>query len=77
MKTSTFFACGIPENERDLHLAMISVIENDKKFQKDYGMQKAFYKKTNQCIGVCGFIRKKEYAENIEKYIELIREPLI
>jgi GNAT superfamily N-acetyltransferase len=64
MKTSTFFACGVPENERDLHMAMISGIETEKEYSKDYGLVKALYEKTGECIAVGGLIRRKEYAEN-------------
>lgn len=64
MKTSTFFACGIPLNDTDLHLAMISGIEVETEYQEDYGLKKVFNKKTGKYMGVAGFIRRKEYAKD-------------
>ena len=61
MKTSTFFACGVPETERDLHLAMISAIESEKEFQKNYGLQKVWDTQLNEYIGVTGSVRREKY----------------
>ena len=62
MKTSTFFACGTPETELDLHLAMAASTEAEKDFRKDYGLQKVWHVGLRQYIGVSGLIRRKEYA---------------
>lgn len=64
MKTSTFFACDIPETERDLHLAMISATESDKEFQKDYGLQKVWHSDLKEYIGVSGLVRREKYNDS-------------
>jgi hypothetical protein len=64
MKTSTFFACGIPETEKDLHLAMISATEGEKEFRKDYGLQKVWHTDLQEYIGVAGPVRREKYNES-------------
>lgn len=57
MKTSTFLAGGIPENDHDLHFLMNYVIEKDERFKKDYGLQKIWHIGFKEYIGVMGLVR--------------------
>ena len=63
MKTSTTFACGIPETEKEFNLLIYSLLEHDKNFQKDYGLQKIFNPKLNEYIGVIGLIRREKFND--------------
>lgn len=57
MKTSTFLAGGVPENDHDLHNLMNIVLEKDKRFSKDYGLQKIWHRGLNEYVGVMGLMR--------------------
>jgi RimJ/RimL family protein N-acetyltransferase len=61
MKTSTLFACDVPKTERDLHIAMIFLLEVKKKFKKDYGLKKVWHSDLKEYIGVSGLIRREKY----------------
>jgi hypothetical protein len=81
MKTSTTFACGIPENTYDLNRLLNAFVEKEKKFQKNYGLHKVFSPSLNENVGVAGLIRcpnqLKEYSNVIVEVAIFLKSKFI
>lgn len=81
MKTSTTFACGIPETEKELNFLIFSLLEHDKKYKKDYGLQKIFNKTLNEYVGVMGLIRREGklegYSNNVVEGVIFLQSKYI
>jgi predicted PhzF superfamily epimerase YddE/YHI9/RimJ/RimL family protein N-acetyltransferase len=72
MKTSTFFAGGLADNDYDLHKVMNSLIEKEEQFKKDYGLQKVYNTELNEYIGVTGLIRcEKKFSNYSNNIVEV------
>jgi RimJ/RimL family protein N-acetyltransferase len=69
MKTTTAFAGSLASNDKDLHLLFHTYLENQKEFQKDYGLHKIFHKKFNEYVGVMGLIRCHQKIEGYENEV--------
>jgi RimJ/RimL family protein N-acetyltransferase len=74
MKTSVAFACGIPENKRDLNKFISSSLEQKEEFRQDYGLQKIFSTELNENIGVAGLIR---YPYKFNEFSNITSEVVI
>lgn len=81
MKTSTTFACGVPENTYDLNRLINSFIEKEKEFEEQYGLQKVFSSYLNENVGVAGLIRcpnqLKEYSNVIVEVAIFLKSKFI
>lgn len=57
VKNTTFFGCGLPKSDYDIHLLLDSLIEKDKHFKPHYGIKKVFHSRLKKYIGFAGLVR--------------------